>query len=435
MKNSCGISAVKHILIIILVLIVLHPDEIKSQFAYGADVSWLSQMESYGYIFKDNAGIQKDCLDILKGKGINALRFRVWVNPANNFNNKKDVAYMAARAKSKGFDVMIDFHMSDSWADPGKQTKPAAWSAHSVSQLQTDIYNHVYSVLDTLKSVGVTPKWVQIGNETNNGMLWEDGKASSSMSNFAAFIKSGYNAVKAVDNSIQAIVHLSNGYDNSMYRWLFDGLKNNGAKWDIIGMSVYPYGSNYSWQVYNSSAFINMADITSRYNTKVMVCEAGYPYNLALEANQYLTDLITKTKFAGGLGVFYWEPQSYNWQNYSLGAWDPVTKQPTAALDAFLTASPVSVNSEKIITDYKFDIYPNPFNPSTTIQYIIPEASRVLIIINDVIGREVARLEDVFKSAGNYSITWTAKNIPSGIYFCRLISQKYSVTKKIVLLK
>ena len=347
---------------------------------------------------------------------------------------------MAQRASNMGFDVMIDFHMSDTWADPAHQTKPAAWASHSFSQLQTDVYNHVHDVLDTLKSLGVTPKWVQIGNETNDGMLWDDGKASKNMSNFAALIKNGYNAVKDIDSTIQVIVHLSNGHDNSLYRWIFQGLKDNGAKWDIIGMSVYPYWANWpnslSWAVDDSLALINMKDMISRYNTKVMVCEAGYPYNQPVEANHYLLDLIEKTKSVDGLGVFYWEPESYNWKGYSLGAWDPVTQQPTAAMDAFLGIDATDVNFEQSIPEnYSLNIYPNPFNPSTTIEYQIPKSANVKVIIYDVLGREVARLTNDFKNAGSYKITWSANNVPSGIYFCRMESQKYFDTKKIILVK
>ena len=331
------IVSLKYSLILILLfLLIFQSQEIKAQFANGADIGWLSEMEDNGYIFKNDSGITKNCMEILKEKGINALRFRVWVNPRNKYCSKQDVAYMTQRAVSMGFSVMLDFHLSDTWADPGHQTKPAAWLTHTFTQLKTDVYNHIYDVLDTLKSHGVTPKWVQVGNETNNGMLWEDGRASTHMNNFAELIKSGYDAVKAIDTTIQVIVHLSNGHDINMYRWMFDGLKNNGVKWDIIGMSVYPHWANLPWAVDDSLALITMEDMISRYNTKVMVCEAGYSYDEPVEANHYLLDLIEKTKSVGGLGVFYWEPESYNWRGYNMGAWDPVTKQPTVALDAFL---------------------------------------------------------------------------------------------------
>ncbi|MHB8581039.1 MAG: glycosyl hydrolase 53 family protein [Ignavibacteriaceae bacterium] len=423
----------------LLLLLVLQPQEVKAQFANGADVGWLSQMEAYGYVFKDNSGVQKNCLEVLKEKGINALRFRVWVNPSGGYCNVKDVAHMAYIADSMGFQILIDFHLSDTWADPGHQTKPAAWVNDSFAQLQTDVYNHVYGVLDTLRSIGVIPKWVQIGNEVGNGILWPDGKAPANMSNFAKLINSGYNAAKAVDSTIQVIIHLEDGHNDALFRQIFAGLKSNGAKWDIIGMSVYPYWANLSWQADDSLALITMKDMISLYNTKIMVCEAGYLYNQPVQANQYLLDLIAKTKSIGGLGVFYWEPESYNWpinQVYQLGAWDPKTKEPTAALDAFLGINVTSVTKEKSIPlNYDLKIYPNPFNPSTTIEYTLPKSSNTSIVIYDILGEQLVTLVDGLKQAGSYDLTWSAQNVPSGVYICVIRSGNFFETKKIVLLK
>ena len=435
MKNSNIFYAKRSSILLLIFLSIFQFQEVKAQFANGADVGWLSQMEDKGYVFKDNSGIQKNCLDILKEEGINALRFRVWVNPIAGYCGKKDVAYMAQRADSMGFKIMIDFHYSDYWADPGKQNKPAAWVGHSLPQLLTDIYNHTYEVLDTLKSLGVVPEWVQIGNEVNDGMLWEDGRASKHMNNFAAMINSGYNAVKAVDSTIQVVVHLSNGHDDPLYRWMFDGLKNNGAKWDVIGMSVYPYWANLPWAVDDSLALNTMKDVIARYHTKVMVCETGYLYNKPIEANHFLLDLIEKTKSVGGLGVFYWEPECYNWQNYQLGAWDPVSKKPSAALDAFLGKVATSVIQEKNKLNYDFKIYPNPFNPNTTIEYSLLKSSETSIDIYNILGEKIIRLVDGFKTAGSHKITWSAQNIVSGVYFCRIISGNYLETKKMVLLR
>jgi arabinogalactan endo-1,4-beta-galactosidase len=310
--------------------------KINAQFAKGADIGWLSEMESAGYTFNNDSGKAEDCMDILKEHGINSLRFRVWVNPTNGWCGKNDVVTMAKRAHDKGFRIMIDFHYSDWWADPGKQNKPAAWAGDNFDQLKQHVYDHTYEILDTLKKTGIVPEWVQVGNETNNGMLWPDGKASSSMKNYAQLTLSGYNAVKAIDSSILVIVHLSNGYDNGLYRWMFDGLKNNGAKWDIIGMSMYPSWANMPWATVNTKGLANMKDMISRYGTKVMVCETGMDKSQAEPCKEFLIDLQAKTYSVNGLGVFYWEPESYSWQGYDLGAWDYVTKAPTVAMDAFL---------------------------------------------------------------------------------------------------
>ena len=398
-------------------------------------------MESAGYVFYNDSGIQKNCMEILKEKGINALRFRVWVNPAGGgWCGKKDVATMAHRADSAGFKVMLDFHCSDTWTDPGHQAKPAAWVSDTLAQLLSHLYDHIYGVLDTLKSIGVVPAWVQIGNETNDGMLWEDGRASTHMNNFAAMIKTGYDAVKSVDSTIQIIVHLSDGHNDSMYRRMFDGLKNNGAKWDIIGMSVYPYWANLPWATDDSMSLATMQDMISRYQTKVMVCETGYLYNQAITANHFLLDLIEKTKSVNGLGVFYWEPECYNWQGYNLGAWDPSTKKPTVAMDAFLDTVVTSVSREEIISQYALNVYPNPFNPSTNIKCIIPKRSEVSLCVYNLLGQKVRTLVNEMKDVGEYSIPWmgnddSGKQVVSGVYFIRMIVGSISKTQKIVLVK
>ena len=215
-----------------------------AQFVKGADVGWLSQMEATGYNFYDSTGTQKNCLQILKDKGINTLRLRVWVNPSNDRINghcsKKEVAVMALRAKAMGMRLMIDFHYSDSWADPAKQTKPAAWADHSFPQLLNDVYDHTYSVLDTLKQLGVTPDWAQIGNEIISGMLWPDGKVPN-WAQLAQLLNKGYDAVKAVDSSILSIIHIDQGNDNGRSRWFFDSIRSQNVRFDVIGLSYYPY--------------------------------------------------------------------------------------------------------------------------------------------------------------------------------------------------
>lgn len=306
-------------------------------FAKGADVSWLTQMEASNIKFYSPAGNQQDLFQILKDKGMNSIRLRVWVNPANGWCNKADVLIKAKRAQAAGMRIMIDFHYSDTWADPGKQPKPAAWAGQNIEQLKASVYNHTVDVLTELKNNNITAEWIQVGNETNNGMLWEEGKASLSMKNFASLVLSGYNAVKVVSPTSRVIVHISNGYDNALFRWVFDGLKSNGAKWDVIGMSLYPSASD--WQTKNNQCLVNMNDMISRYGSEVIICEVGMPTSEAAAAKLFLTDLIMKTKSLPqnkGLGVFYWEPQSYNsWQGYKLGAFDDQGK-PTIALDAFL---------------------------------------------------------------------------------------------------
>src|SRR5206468_7849700 len=133
---------------------------------------------------------------LMKDIGMNSIRLRVWVNPSDGWCNTSDVVFKAISANSLGMKLMIDFHYSDSWADPGKQNKPDAWSSTDITVLHDSVYKHTVAVLNALKAAGVTPAWVQVGNETNDGMLWPEGKASTSMANFASLVNAGYDAVK-----------------------------------------------------------------------------------------------------------------------------------------------------------------------------------------------------------------------------------------------
>ncbi len=312
--------------------------------ARGADIGWLSQMEAVNKVFRDPSGKPGDLLDILKGQGVNSIRLRVWVNPTDGWCGPTDVVKMAQRAHAKGFRIMIDFHYSDSWADPGKQTKPAAWASHKLDQLKTDVAKHTTDVLTSLKTAGVTPEWVQVGNETNNGMLWEEGKASANMAGFAALVQSGSKAVKAVFPNAKVIVHISNGHDNSLFRWMFDGLKANNTTYDVIGMSLYP--ETPTWRDTEQKCKANMVDMVSRYGKQVVISEVGMPMADADSSYACLKQLqkdVAALPNGAGLGVFYWEPAAYaSWQGYKLGAFDD-TGKPTRALDAFRETAPVSV--------------------------------------------------------------------------------------------
>ena len=311
------------------------PPVVSTNFLKGADISWVTQMEANGYKFYDKNGAQQDLFSLMKTLGFNSIRLRAWVNPSDGWCNTADVLAKAIRAKNAGLKIMIDFHYSDTWADPGKQSKPAAWTILAFPDLVATLNTYTVSVLNTLKNNGITPDWVQVGNETNDGMLWEDGRASTNMANFAALVKAGYNAVKSVNASTKVIVHISNGYDNTLFRWIFDGLKANGVQWDIIGMSLYPSTTNYT--TLDAQCLTNINDMVARYNTPCMVVEVGMQATDPTDTRDFLTDIITKVNSVSnnnGLGVFYWEPESYNWNSYNLGAFDSSNK-PTIALDAF----------------------------------------------------------------------------------------------------
>lgn len=325
-----------------------------SGFARGADVSWLSEMESEGYKFYTADEKEQECMSLLRDLGMNAIRLRVWVNPENDTEdvkgwcNKEDLLIKAWRAHNLGYRLMIDFHYSDRWADPAQQAKPQAWENYSVEELEKAIADHTKDVLSALKEMGIDVEWVQVGNETHQGMLFPTGKTTNrdgssnteGIVNFAKFITSGYHAVKEVYPNAKVIVHLDQGNDANLYKRIFGYLHDNNAPWDIIGMSLYPNvmpdsGDPDNWEDMNDKCIANMKNLIATYNTPVMMCEIGVPWDYE-EAEAFYTDFVTKAKQVEQcLGVFTWEPQSYgNWKDYGKGMFDDSGK-PTSSFNAF----------------------------------------------------------------------------------------------------
>ncbi|MFF3500144.1 arabinogalactan endo-beta-1,4-galactanase [Streptomyces sp. NPDC003247] len=306
----------------------------------GADISSLAKSEAKGGVYKTASGTTGDAVTILKNAGMNYARLKVWVNPADGYNDKAHVLAMAKRIKAAGQKLLVDFHYSDTWADPGAQTKPAAWAGHSYSQLKTDVYNHTYDVLNALKAQGTTADMVQVGNEINGGMLWSEG-STDNWAQLAGLLNSGYDAVKAVSSSTAVALHLAKGGDLSGTRWWFDNAVANGVKFDTIGLSYYGY-----WHGTLADFQTTLDDAASRYGKPVYVAETAYPFRLdsddtleniidlsselvsgypATEAGQLawtnaVADIVEAVPGGLGLGVFYWEA---TWTAVTGNGWDP----------------------------------------------------------------------------------------------------------------
>lgn len=313
-------------------------------FAKGADIGWLQQMEATGYKFYGDDGPAQDCFKILKDHGINTIRLRTWVNPdksrSSGYNSKEETIAMAVRAKKWGMRVMINFHYSDSWADPGKQKKPAAWEGHDFPTLLKDVYDYTYDVMSAVERAGVTAEWVQVGNETPGGMIYPEGKTSN-WPKLAQLINKGYDAIKAVNPKSKVILHLDRGNDSARFVSWFDNARKHGAKYDVIGLSYYPWWldgkPDYTLSIDDLAA--NMNNLAERYGKEVMVVEVGGEDKEAQNTYDMLVAVQQKVKAVPngkGLGVIYWEPQgARSWSRYPLSAWGD-DGRPTKAMDAFL---------------------------------------------------------------------------------------------------
>lgn len=310
----------------------------------GADVSWLPQMEASGYKFYNRTGVAEDCFRILQEEGVNTIRLRTFVHPSddpiNGHCSTAETVAMAVRAKSWGMRILIDFHYSDSWADPAKQVKPAAWAGHSLKQLVKDVNLYTAEVMQALKSAGVTPEWVQVGNETPTGMIYPEG-STANWAGLSRLINSGYDAVKRISPATKVVLHIDQGNNTARLSNWFDHAVANHTRFDVVGLSYYPY-----WLPGNPDYTLSIGDLetsmklmNSRYNKEVMVVEAGgedfkdqNTFDM-LNAVQRAVKAVPDHK---ALGVIYWEPEgAASWSHYGLSAWGK-DGRPTKVLDAFM---------------------------------------------------------------------------------------------------
>lgn len=308
----------------------------RTAFAKGADVSWLTQLEKEGEKFYDKDRNEMECMQLLRDHcGVNSIRLRVWVNPEAGWNSIEDVVIKARRANELGMRIMIDFHFSDTWADPANQITPAAWQDYDLPQLKEAVAAHVTEMLSKLKALDIEPEWVQIGNETRNGMLHPLGNYQNG-SNYAELVNSGYDATKAIFPDCSVIIHLDSGDNIGLYTRIFGNLATNGGKYDMIGMSLYPDAD--TWAASVNTCVANINTVATTYGKPVMICEIGLNYDKAEIAKEMIATLKQKceTETNGQCkGIFYWEPEApagYN-DGYDKGCF--ADGSPTVALDAF----------------------------------------------------------------------------------------------------
>ena len=290
-----------------------------STFMRGFDASMLSAVEESGVYYYDEDNTQKDPLAILKEHGVNWIRLRIWNNPESDSsvpagdNNLIRTVAVAKRAKALGLNVLLDFHYSDTWADPTHQILPASWSSlTTVSGLETAVYNYTYDVLDTLNKASAAPDMVQTGNEIESGLFLTyggsatanaiscaltsgsrysaegtDGQAiavtadSTTRANCAAVLNAAASAVRLACPSAKIMLHVSRGGNRSVVEGFFDrfavhdgaAATTDAVDFDVIGLSYYPYYSSHGTL---SSLQASIANCASRYGKQVVVAETSY---------------------------------------------------------------------------------------------------------------------------------------------------------------
>ncbi len=291
-------------------------------------------MEAHGYTFKNAAGTTQDCLTILKGLGIDSVRLRTFVNPSSDPSNghcsDAETAALAKRCKAAGLRVMIDLHFGDTWNSVGVQNPPAAWAGKTYAQTLQLMYDYVYHTMNVIKGQGVTPEWVQIGNEINTGICRPVG-AVSNPAQMTGLLNAAYDMVKQVFPSCKVIIHVAQPQGTTAQP-LLDAYKANGGKWDITGCSSYASKSN------QPGVQTAVQNLRTRFGKPVIMVEVGGAVTKANETYDtiklWLAGITSMSGSSGG--VFYWEPEGYSpFTSYNMTAWDAATKEPTHAMDAF----------------------------------------------------------------------------------------------------
>lgn len=290
-----------------VVLMTPTPEQIKPSLnipikMIGADISFLPQLESRGMKFFDNE-VEGDAIEILKKHGINYIRLRIFVNPENELGYSPDKGFcgldstlsMAKRIKAAGLNLLLDFHYSDTWADPQKQFKPKAWENLTFEELTVTLKEYTKMVLTKLNEQGTPPEMVQIGNEINHGIVWPEGHIAN-LDYLATLLKAGSEAVREVTPSAKIMMHLALGGQNEESVFWFDNMIARGVEFDIIGLSYYP-----RWHCTLDDLNVNMLDLINRYQKDVNVVEYS-AYKMEIH------DMVFSLPDNRGNGACIWEP-------------------------------------------------------------------------------------------------------------------------------
>lgn len=344
--------------------------EDSSGFINGADLSFLPEMEDLGGIYYNDDGVPQDAIQIFKDHGFDYVRLKLWHTPDEDYNNLEKILFMSTRIKNDSMKILLNFHYSDTWADPGKQYKPAAWEGLTFEILKDSVYQYTKKVLQALNNQGTLPDMVQIGNEINPGMLWNDGRVGgqydtpAQWANLGALINEGIRGIRDSGegaDSVKIMIHIANAANNSGCRWFFDNLTAHVSDFDYIGLSFYPW-----WHGTLDAVRTNLNDLALRYNKNIIIVEMAYPWTLdwnddngnivgstdqlhdgyhATVSGQtnYLRELIKivhNVRDQRGKGVFYWapdwisvEPVGSSWENVTLFDFN---EQVLSSMDVFL---------------------------------------------------------------------------------------------------
>ena len=254
----------------------------------GIDVSTYFEEKKAGVTYYDGDTVCEP-LSMFNANGVDIMRIRLWVDPYKGDKpylggtcDMENFLKLAKLGMEKGYEIMLDFHYSDFWVDPGKQTIPKAWQNLDKEQLINKVYEYTVESLNTIKDNGIKLAFIQVGNEITNGMLWPVGRliengADKPRGNYETLIKiikAGVKGCREVMPNAQLILHLERSYDTQVYNEFFTQMQGACVDFDIIGFSYYPYWHGTMAQ------FFNNVDMCKKFGKKLMIVETGYAFTV-----------------------------------------------------------------------------------------------------------------------------------------------------------
>lgn len=292
-----------------------------ADYAIGADLSFLKQAEERGTVFKDD-GQEKPGLQIFKDHGYNWIRLRLFHSPTRLPNDLDYTIALAKEARSLGFKFLLNYHYSDTWADPGHQWMPGAWKGKSHEELVEAVFEYTRDTIAAFREAGVLPDMVQVGNEISNGMIWPDGRLPDNWDNLADLVKAGIKGVdagRADSERPRIMIHIDKGGNLKATRSFFDKLNSYGVEYDVIGQSYYPW-----WHGSLLDLRENLIFMANEYDKDIMLVEVAYcwrpteyrrkpaPFPETPEGQREFLDevnrMVLSTPNNRGVGIFWWEP-------------------------------------------------------------------------------------------------------------------------------
>ena len=322
MRIKSESKRIRLLVLLLFVALVCMPHPARAlNYAIGADLSFLKQAEDRGTQFKDN-GEAKPGLQIFKDHGYNWIRLRLFHTPTRLPNDLEYTIALAKEAKKLGFKFLLNYHYSDTWADPGKQYIPKAWEGMSHDELVDAVFEYTRDTIIAFKDAGVMPEMVQPGNEIINGMLWPDGKLPGNWDNLAELLKAGIDGVDAGRGTADRpliMIHIDQGGNKKRTKTFFDKWNSYGIGYDIIGQSYYPW-----WHGTLLDLRENLIFMANEYQKDIIMAEVAYncepaeyrnkpaPFPETPEGQRQFLDevhrLVLNTPGNRGKGVFWWEP-------------------------------------------------------------------------------------------------------------------------------